>query len=69
MSDVLDECFGLKPCWAGDNGMRDVIRLTMSRSLTLKAVLSSVMGLYEVKSAGILLGMRMVIIVPCLHVS
>ena len=41
-----------KPCWVGDSGMCGVIRFSMSRSMTLKAVLSSVMGLYEVTSVG-----------------
>ena len=44
------ECFGLKPCWVGDNGMCGIIRFSMSRSMTLKAVLSSVLGLHEVRS-------------------
>jgi len=51
-SNVLVECFGLKQCWLGDSGMCGVIRFSMSRSRTLKAVLSSVMGLYEVTSNG-----------------
>ena len=50
--NVLVECFGLKPCCVGDSGMCGVIRFSMSRSMTLKAVLSSVMGLYEVRSVG-----------------
>ena len=37
--------------------------------MTLKVVLSSVLGLYEVASVGSLLGLRMVIMVPCFHVS
>ena len=69
VSNMLVHCFGLKPCWVGDSGMCGVIRFSMSRSMTLKAVLSSVMGLYEVTSVGSLLGLRMVIMVPCFHVS
>ena len=34
-----------------------------------EAVLDSVMGLYEVTSVGYLLGLRMVIMVSCFHVS
>ena len=64
-SNVLVECFGLKPCWVGDSGMCAVIRLSMNRSVTSKAVLSSVMGLYDVTCVGSLLGLRMVIMVPC----
>ena len=38
VSNVLVEFFGLKLCWVGDSGMCGEI----SRSITLKAVLSSV---------------------------
>ena len=57
VSKVLVECCGLKPCWVGDNGICGVTRFNMSRSMTLKAVLSSVMGLYEVTSVWSLLGL------------
>ena len=60
-SKVFVECFGLMPCWVGDSGICGVIRFSMSRSITLKAVHSSVMGLYEVTSVWSLLGLRMVI--------
>ena len=69
MSNVVVECFGLKPCWVGDSGMCGVIRFSMSRSMTLKAVISSVMGLYEVTSVGSLLGLRIATMMPCFHVS
>ena len=49
--------------------MCGVIRCSMSRSMTSKAVLSSVMGLYEVTSNGSLLGLRKVIFMLCFHVS
>ena len=48
VSNVLVECFGLKQCWVGDRGMCCVIRFSMSRSMTLKAVLSSVIGVSAV---------------------
>ena len=51
-SMVLVECFGLKPCWVGDSGICGVIRFSRSRSTTLKAVLSSVMGLSELTTVG-----------------
>ena len=41
VSKVLVECCGLKPCWVGDSGICGVIRFSISRSRTLKAVLSS----------------------------
>ena len=44
------------------------IRFSMSRSITLKAVLSSVMSLYEVISVGSLLGLRIATMMPCFHV-
>ena len=69
VSKVLVECCDLKPCWVGDSGICGVIRFNMSRSMTLKAVLSSVMGLYEVTSEGSLLGLRIVIMMPCFHVA
>ena len=50
VSNVLVEYFGLKPCWVGDSGMYGVIRFSMSRSMTLKAVLNSVTN--EVISIG-----------------
>ena len=50
MIKVLVECYGLNPCWVGDSGICGVIRLSTSRSMTLKSVLSSFMGLYEVTS-------------------
>ena len=68
-SKVLVECFGLKSCWVGDSRMCCVIRFSMTCSMTLKAVLSSDMGLHEVTSVWSLLGVRMVITVPCFHVS
>ena len=40
VSNVLVECFGLKPCWVGDSGTCGVTRFSMSRSMTLKAVLA-----------------------------
>ena len=46
-----------------------VIGFSMSRSITLKAVDSSVMGVYEVTNVGSLLSSRMVIMMPCFHVS
>ena len=64
--NLLVECFGLKLCWVGDRGMCVVISFSMSHSMTLKTMLSSVMGLYEVTSFGSLLGLRMV---PYFHVS
>ena len=39
VSKELVECFGLKPCWVGDNRICDVIWFSMSRSITSKAVL------------------------------
>ena len=52
------ECYGLKPCWEGDSEICGVIRFSISRFMTLKAVFSSVMGLSEVTSVGSLLGLR-----------
>ena len=49
--------------------MCGVIMFSMSRSMTLKAVLSSVMDLYEVTSVWSLMGLTMEIMVPCSHVS
>ena len=49
----------------GDSGICGAIRFSISRSMTLKAVLSNVMGLYEVTSVGSLLGLRIVITMPC----
>ena len=53
----------------GDSGICGVIRFSESSSITLKAVHSSVIGLFEVTSVGSLLGLRMVIMMPCFHVS
>ena len=36
--------------------------------MTLNAVLSSVIGLYEVTSVGSLLGLRIATMMPCFHV-
>ena len=69
VSKVFVECFGLKLCWAGDSGIFNVVRFSMSRSITLEAVYSSVIGLYEITSVGSLLGLRMVIMMPCFHAS
>ena len=69
VSKVLVECCGLKPCWVGGSGICGVVRFSMIHSITLKAVLSSVMGLYEVTSAGSLLGLRIATMMPCFHVS
>ena len=70
VSNVLVECFGLKPCWVGDSGMCGVIRFSMSRSMTLKSVLSSNKGLYENTNVEFSqLGFRMVTMVPCFHVA
>ena len=52
VSRMLAECYGSKLSWVGDNGICGVIRFTKSHSMTLKAVLSSIMGLYEVTSVG-----------------
>ena len=53
----------------GDSGIRGVIRFSVSCSMTLKAVLSSVIDLYEVTSLGSLLGLRIATMMPCFHVS
>ena len=66
---VLVECCGLKPCRVGDSGICGAIRFSTSRYMTLKAVLSSVMGLYKVTSIGSLLGLRIATMMPCFHVS
>ena len=60
---------GLKSCWVGDSWICVVIRFSMSRSITLKAVLSRVLSLYEVTSVGSLLGLRIATMMPCFHVS
>ena len=67
--EIIVECCGLQPCWVCDDGICGVIRFSTRRSMTLKAVLSSVMGLYEVKSVGSLLGLRIATMMPCFHVS
>ena len=53
----------------GNSWIRGKIRFSMSRSTTLKAVLSSDMGLYEMTSVGSLLGLRIATMMPCFHVS
>ena len=52
VTKVLVECCGLKPCWVGDSSICGVIRFSTSRFITLKAVPSSFIGLYEVTSIG-----------------
>ena len=69
VSKKLVECCGLKPCWVGDSGIYAVTRFSTSCSITLKSVLGSVMGLYVVTSVGSLLGFRIVVMMPCFHVS
>ena len=68
VSSVFVECCGLNPCWLGDSGMSGVIMLSMRRSMTLKAVLSSVMGLYDDARVASLLGFSMAMMMPCFHV-
>ena len=68
VSNILVECFGLKTYWVGDSRMSGVIRYSMSGSITSKAVLSNVMGLYDV-TVGSLLGLKMVIMVPYFYLS
>ena len=53
----------------GDSRICGVIRFSMSFSMTLKAVLSSIIGLYEVTSVGSFLGLRIAIMMPCFHVG
>ena len=53
----------------GDSEISGVIRFRMSLSITLKPVHRSVMLLCEVTSVGSLLGLKMVIMMPCIYVS
>ena len=68
VSSVFVECCGLNPCWLGDSGMSGVIMFRMRRSITLNAVLSRVMGLYDDASVASLLGFSMAMMMPCFHV-
>ena len=69
VSKVLVEYCGLKPCWVGNSGICGVITFSISHSITLKAVLSSVMGLCEMTNVGSLLGLRIMTMMPRFHVS
>ena len=53
----------------GDSEICGVIRFSISRSIILKAVHSSVMGLYELTSVASSVGLRMVIMMRCFHAS
>ena len=69
VSNVFVECCGLKPCCVDDSGMYGVTMFSMRRSITLKSVLRSVIGLYDDASVGSLFGFRMVMMMPCFQVS
>ena len=56
--DVV-ECWGLKPCCAGDNGMCCVMLFRTSLSSILDGVQSNETGLYEAGSMGDFLGFNM----------
>ena len=68
VSKVLVECFGLKPCCVDDSGIYDIFRFSTRSSKTFKAVLNSLMGLYEVTSVESLLGLKIATMMPCFHV-
>ena len=53
----------------GDSGICGIIRFSMSRSMTCKVVLSTVIGLYLVASVKYLLGLRIAIMMSGFHVS
>ena len=52
----------------GDSGIYGVVLCNMRRSTTLDGVQSSVMGLYEAASVGVLFGFRSVIILPSFQI-
>lgn len=62
---VIVECSGLKPCCDLFEGMCGVVRVRISRSVTLKGVLRSVMGRCEEGSVGSLPGLGIVMMMPC----
>ena len=69
VSSVVVEWFGLYPCCVGDSGMCGVILCSKRRSMTLDGVQSSVIGLYDAASVGVLFGLRIVIILPIFQMS
>ena len=62
---VFVECKGLKPCCDESRGMCGVVICNMRRSVTLEGVQRSVMGRCEDGSLGSLLGLGMVMMIPC----
>lgn len=62
---VFVECSGLKPCCEESKGMCGLVSVRMRRSATLEGVHKRVMGRWEEGWRGSLLGLGMVIMVPC----
>ena len=62
---VFVECSGLKPCCVAANGVCGVVSWRIRRSATLEGVQSRVMGRCDEGFVGSLLGLGIVVIVPC----
>ena len=65
---VFVECSGRKPCCDGARGMWGVAICRIRRSVTLEGVHRSVMGRCEDGIVGFLLGLGIVIMIPCFQV-
>ena len=61
------ECCALKPCCEGANGMSGVMSCRTSLSSILEGLLSSEIGLYEVRSVGGLCGLSRGVILASFH--
>ena len=62
---VFVECKGLNPCCVGARGMCGVVICKINLSVTLEGVQRSVIGRCEEGSFGSLLGLGIVMMIPC----
>ena len=56
VSSVIIKCCGLKPRWLGDSVIYRFKKFSMNLSITLQALLSHVICLYEMTYVGTLFG-------------